>query len=348
MGPVARTLRDAVLVVVLTAAAVEGLGRAVLSTQAGRAALDHRTLAGTQLAAAWEIAHTGTLGNSQPLVPDPVLGWTNRPGAHEAHGHRVRIDADGTRHQPAPEAPTLRVLAAGDSFTFGDEVGDDATWPARAFARRPDWAIDNRGRNGWGTRASHLDAVHALDAAPADVVVYLLADIIVPRNASGFGPWFPPRWIDDGGWRAVPPAWTDPMAWSAHVRARPILPRLVDVAVALRAPPPPADHGVDITRHALHAFADDVVAHGAAFVLAHAPINTYARALERDPSRVARNPGVQAVLDDLCVRPDVRCVDAGPALAERAARGDRIQGFAHWTADGYDAVADAIVDGISP
>lgn len=65
---------------------------------------------------------------------DPELGWIPRPGTRDtsnAWGVAITIADDGIRQNgAAPPAERPRILAVGDSFTFGDEVGDDETWPA--------------------------------------------------------------------------------------------------------------------------------------------------------------------------------------------------------------------------
>lgn len=78
-----------------------------------------------------------------PAVRDDLLGYVPRPNFASSDNHwgtRVTIDAEGLRAHPRT-APRDRqpIVAVGDSFTFGDEVDDDATWPARLelLAQRP-------------------------------------------------------------------------------------------------------------------------------------------------------------------------------------------------------------------
>lgn len=63
---------------------------------------------------------------------DPDVGWVPKPG-HHADG---TINSQGVRSLreyavPAPD-PGKRVLCLGDSYTFGDEVGDLETYPSHA------------------------------------------------------------------------------------------------------------------------------------------------------------------------------------------------------------------------
>lgn len=64
------------------------------------------------------------------FIYDPQLGFVQRPGYTSADQH---FDGEGYRVMPAPPAdarPGPPVVATGDSFTQGDEVKDDESWPA--------------------------------------------------------------------------------------------------------------------------------------------------------------------------------------------------------------------------
>ncbi len=91
--------------------------------------------------------------NGYPSAYDADLGWIPRPGASgdENFWHtRVTIDSQGFRvhpqHAPA-KAPTI--LAMGDSFTFGDGVSDDQSWPAH-LERLSSQHVVNAGVFGYG------------------------------------------------------------------------------------------------------------------------------------------------------------------------------------------------------
>lgn len=80
------------------------------------------------------------------VARDPFLHYEPRPGRHEFGSVTYTVDALTTRGPTRPRRKppgTLRILAAGGSTTFGFDVGDDATWPAKleaalgGRARRP-------------------------------------------------------------------------------------------------------------------------------------------------------------------------------------------------------------------
>jgi hypothetical protein len=88
---------------------------------------------------------------------DELLGYVPREGFSgviNAPGWvngKVTIRSDGFRSN-GPEPPLLaaNVLVVGDSFTFGDQVSDNETWPA-CLERKLGRGVDNGGVNGFGT-----------------------------------------------------------------------------------------------------------------------------------------------------------------------------------------------------
>src|SRR5262245_8426171 len=75
-------------------------------------------------------------------------GIINAPGWINA---KVTIRTDGFRSNGSETIPPLAdVLAVGDSFTFGDQVSDNETWPA-CLERKLGGGVDNGGVFGYGT-----------------------------------------------------------------------------------------------------------------------------------------------------------------------------------------------------
>lgn len=71
-----------------------------------------------------------------PNVHDALLGYRPKPGysgIENVWNTTVSIGADGLRSNGAqpPVTGAPRILAVGDSFTFGDQVSDSETWPAQ-------------------------------------------------------------------------------------------------------------------------------------------------------------------------------------------------------------------------
>lgn len=111
-----------------------------------------------------------------PAQPDAALGYTPRPDfAGTSHaGERVTTDGDGLRRNGAvPPAGEKCVITVGDSFTWGDQVDDDATWPAQLEKRlgRP---VKNGGVFGYSFVQAILRAEDLLARFPADTLVVSL------------------------------------------------------------------------------------------------------------------------------------------------------------------------------
>ena len=108
--------------------------------------------------------HDARLGH----LPTPNLSGEPWPS-----GARVTTDAEGIRLNGAPSPAGAPILALGDSFTFGLDVQDSETWPARLqeLAGRP---VLNAGVFGFGLDQIVLRAETLLDTHP-DANVLVLA-----------------------------------------------------------------------------------------------------------------------------------------------------------------------------
>lgn len=90
---------------------------------------------------------------------DPLLGWAHRPGeagyqVHPDFRVRVEINELGMRDGPYPASPApgkRRILALGDSFTFGHGVERAEIFHELIEARHPNREILNAGVSGYGT-----------------------------------------------------------------------------------------------------------------------------------------------------------------------------------------------------
>jgi hypothetical protein len=147
--------------------------------------------------------------NESRSADDPILGYVPRPN-YSAAG--INIDAAGFRRSAAM-ADGDAILAVGDSFTFGEEVRDDETWPAhlqRLLGRR----VVNAGVSGYGFDQIVMRAERIVpDMHPSAIVVSFIADDIrrteMRRQWSAEKPYFD---LQDGALvlRNVPVVQPDP------------------------------------------------------------------------------------------------------------------------------------------
>ena len=107
---------------------------------------------------------------------DPVLGFVGKPGFETPGFH---YDANGFRRTPAPAGLVLKeppILAVGGSYTVGDEVADDETYPAQLQARIGRRVV-NGGMSGYGFDQIVLRAeIVAAEDRPAAIVLGFGAD----------------------------------------------------------------------------------------------------------------------------------------------------------------------------
>jgi hypothetical protein len=123
---------------------------------------------------------TATIEN----VYDPVLGWMPKPnlklnpqdsaGSITTGPYGIRVNRPEEGNAAAP--PTGAILAVGDSFTFGTEVGDRFTWPAylEGMIGRP---VLNAGVPGYGTDQIVLRAESLIPVVkPSKLIVSFFQD----------------------------------------------------------------------------------------------------------------------------------------------------------------------------
>lgn len=113
-------------------------------------------------------------------IRDPELGW---PPPH-SYG-REEYERDGSRISPACQkrseaAPCMSIY--GDSFTFGSEVGDDATW-GDILSENIDCCVKNYGVPGYGNDQAYLRYVRQQDDN-AEIVIFSFMSENILRNIS--------------------------------------------------------------------------------------------------------------------------------------------------------------------
>ncbi len=103
------------------------------------------------------------LRSAYPTQFSKTLGWVPKAGTNGRDNFwntRVTIlddgvRANGSRISPASLSSDELILAVGDSFTFGDQVSDDETWPAH-LERMIGVPVRNAGVFGYGVDQSFL------------------------------------------------------------------------------------------------------------------------------------------------------------------------------------------------
>jgi hypothetical protein len=125
-------------------------------------------------------------------VYDERLGWVITPnvrrgaftnGFLDTDSHGIRLTGSGDR--PMPQEG---VLAVGDSFTFGDEVDGDQSWPAHLEAMLG-VPVVNAATGGWGTDQIIMRAEDLIDVARPKTIIlgYMWRDIERAEYQINFG-----------------------------------------------------------------------------------------------------------------------------------------------------------------
>src|SRR4051812_19602682 len=134
---------------------------------------------------------------------DPALGWDNVPGEHriqacDGRPVTVTILPDRSRRPPAVEGGP-EVLLVGDSYTYGDEVGDEETFAWR-LSERLGVAVVNHGVQGYSPVQAMLKLERVADAHPrARVAVLAITHVDLARMVSRYRPLVDPRGGQDFG-----------------------------------------------------------------------------------------------------------------------------------------------------
>lgn len=154
-------------------------------------------------------------GPGRREVLDSTLGWRYRPGFRLADD---AVNAQGLRadrEYPQAAGPgILRVAAFGDSFVYGNEVGNADAWAAQVEAEDSTIEVLNYGVGGYGTDQAYLRYLEEGDRLRPHVVLIGFAPVDLPRVVNVYRrflsdrdlPLFKPRFaLDEAGQLALVP-----------------------------------------------------------------------------------------------------------------------------------------------
>lgn len=148
------------------------------------------TLAGLVLAAELVVRLVDPHDRLEYVVDDELLRLF-RPGQagnferRDGVVTRETVNQAGFRgpHEFLPDDPRPRVLALGDSYTWGWGVNDHETWPARLAAGAVGrWQVVNAGVPGWGLFQEEIHLGRVIGQVRPRVVVVLLVEGDVYRQ----------------------------------------------------------------------------------------------------------------------------------------------------------------------
>lgn len=134
----------------------------------------------------------------------PELGWVPAPKLRKLKLNGVRINTNsagmrGAREYPLERTGAPRLVAVGDSFTFGQCVTDAESFPGRLEQLLPGSEVLNLGVMGYGhDQALQRLRVHGLAYRP-DVVLLGFHRMDMARNRLAFRDYAKPRFVLEDG-----------------------------------------------------------------------------------------------------------------------------------------------------
>jgi len=295
----------------------------------------------------------GTEVQSPVYEPDHRRGHRLRPGLRHAiqYGAPVSSNSLGTRGlrevSTRRAAGVVRIVTLGDSYTFGENVGDEDAWPAQVESLLEGTEVINFGISAYAHDQMHITLLdEVLDLRP-DVVLlgFVMADIA--RNTTprfcGEKPIFVER---DGKWVLE----NVPVPTPDEIQRRYTLPPLmVSVPLALaetlrvRAVRPYLEvrDGIDVTRHLIREMASSCRENDIRFIPVFIP---------GPPPEPKDGWPDRHLFLDLCAGLELECVDTSPAFeVALASLGYReflaslvITNDHHYNGRGYELIAGVV------
>jgi len=184
---------------------VEGASRAALSNRAFLARVSANDDPSWRLR--W-IARHGAAGRLQYEIDEwhPARGWALKPNLRDVpvgRGKMLSSNSKGVRgrreHGAVKPKGATRILVIGDSFTFGEDVGDDETYSHHLEWLLPGTEVINLGVHGYGHDQMLIYLREEIGRYRPDVVIlgFLTGDM--ERNVLSFRDYAKPRFALEEG-----------------------------------------------------------------------------------------------------------------------------------------------------
>jgi hypothetical protein len=278
-------------------------------------------------------------------VYHPVRGWTLRPNldAVPAFGGKTVSSTPrgyrGLRAVP-PTKPQgrLRVAALGDSFTFGEDVGDTETWVHQLEAIEPALEAVNLGIHGYGHDQMLLTLREEGPWLQPDVVLVGFVRIDLERNRTAFLDYAKP-WFDlEGGTlvlRGVPVPTPETLRALEPWRSKFLdLLSMLDARIRERTGMEERARR-ELGEALLAALRDTAREIGARAIFVYLPILDEIGAPE--PSAGER------FFDATCRRQGLDCVNLRPSFHDRVEGGQHLKRRGHWGPTEHRAAAEDLL-----
>lgn len=278
-------------------------------------------------------------------------GWANAPGVR-TNAWRVggpqrttSINAIGARRTsevtPTAAPGTLRVVAIGDSFTFGAEMDDGDVWLAQAERALPSTEIVNLGVSGYGQDQALLTLREVGVGLHPDVLLIGFVADDVERNLNDYHFARKPRFVLRDGALVLqaspvpsPEALRSLDRWRVH--------SLDVLALATgRWEAQDWSEATPLSVAILTRVVEEAAAVGARSLLVYLPA-TLPTAPDLDPGHT------MPAYDEACLVTGLTCLDLRPALRDAKDSGLPMLEVTHWSPEVHALAAAALVELLRP
>jgi len=138
------------------------------------------------------VARSNSMDFLSPHVHHPTRGW-----ALEANLNLPTLTTNErgirSRERFTVDASKPRILILGDSFTFGNGLSDDETWPAQLQSLLPRHQVFNLGVDGYGMDQMLITLKETIEEVRPAFVLCAFVDDDIARNLLSFRDYRKPR-----------------------------------------------------------------------------------------------------------------------------------------------------------
>jgi hypothetical protein len=171
---------------------------------------DGRFLTSLSLRSKNDLTDIGLVSTHNVLGYVPTPNWAGLIPLYSWNNAKVSIDGHGYRDNDNKQSKTEKmILAVGDSFTFGDQVNNNETWPS-CLERETSITVKNGGVFAYGAAQSLLRAQYEIsNGLNPDIIIYsILVGHDVKRDQNKIKSGFASPWLgyNDGTlmWNSPP------------------------------------------------------------------------------------------------------------------------------------------------
>jgi lysophospholipase L1-like esterase len=284
--------------------------------------------------------------DSDMTTHDPHRGYKNKPNLRErpVSGEPVSTNSRGfrgVREFALPKPPgVVRIVALGDSLTFGEGVKDDETWPAQLEGALPGTEVANLGERAY----AHDQMYYALsdDGLPIDpdLVIVGFYPNDVWRDVLTYYCYEKPRFsLGASGWQIENVPVPTPTEVRNHYLLLPLVYAVPEAVVdAFTEPSMSVEGGDDRAGEIFRRMRAATEQHGARFVVVNMP------------EHLDNPPDNHGFFHDYCATSGAECVDAWPLFRAMADTEDPNElrkrylrpNDIHYSRAGYAVVVEAL------